>query len=184
MWLEASLTAVEEQIVRVLVVRSTESGAMRDAYGLSVAAFAPDGTSVARYDLDDAGGETDGARGAYRRAGGWKFRAVGQGYVNGLVGLVTDHGVDVAQEGQALPPAVPFQPPAPTVAPPPFQAPVPGVPFQLPVPGAPAPAAAGTEEWSFGAVFERTRPEEASHSRAVPSLLAVAKVRPSGPNAP
>ncbi|MEU9861586.1 TerD family protein [Streptomyces sp. NPDC047971] len=167
-WLEAGLTAVEEGVVRVLVVASTENGAMRDVNGLSVEAFAPDGTSVARYDVTDAGGETAMVLAElYRRAGGWKFRAVGQGYVNGLVGLVTDHGVDVAQEGQAPPPRVPYQPPTqqaaapvpyqpptqqaaapvpfqpPAAAPPPYQPPAPAVtppPFQAPAPaGVPSP---------------------------------------------
>lgn len=31
----------------------------------------------------------------YRRAGEWKFRAVGQGYASGLAGLATDFGVDI-----------------------------------------------------------------------------------------
>ncbi|MEU7245657.1 hypothetical protein [Streptomyces sparsogenes] len=73
---------------------------------------------------------------------GWKFRAVGQGYVDGLVGLATDHGVDVAEdgagdeaghvaEGGAGSPA-----PAPAVAAP--AVPVPTVPLSSP---APAPAA-------------------------------------------
>lgn len=34
----------------------------------------------------------------YRRAGGWKVRAVGQGYASGLAGLATDYGVDVDNE--------------------------------------------------------------------------------------
>ncbi|WP_078860608.1 VWA domain-containing protein [Streptomyces sp. NRRL F-2747] len=42
----------------------------------------------------------------YRRDGGWKIRAVGQGYASGLAGLATDYGVDVEPE------------PAPTPAPP------------------------------------------------------------------
>ncbi|MFC3960424.1 TerD family protein [Nocardia jiangsuensis] len=40
----------------------------------------------------------------YRRGGGWKFRAVGQGYTSGLEGLVVAHGVSVdedAAEGEA-----------------------------------------------------------------------------------
>ncbi|MFF9915271.1 TerD family protein [Streptomyces sp. NPDC013457] len=151
-WLEAGLTAVEGEITRVLVVGSTETGSMRDLPGLSVEAFAPDGTSVARYEVTDAGGETAMVLGElYRRAGGWKFRAVGQGYVNGLAGLATDHGVDVAdhapaapaqaQPPQAFPPApVPFQPPVGAPAPVPFQAPAP-VPFQAPDPGSPGPSA-------------------------------------------
>ncbi|GGQ89055.1 TerD family protein [Streptomyces althioticus] len=32
----------------------------------------------------------------YRRTGGWKARAVGQGYDTGLAGLATDYGIDVA----------------------------------------------------------------------------------------
>ncbi|MFI2561397.1 VWA domain-containing protein [Nocardia farcinica] len=34
----------------------------------------------------------------YRRAGGWKIRAVGQGYASGLAGLATDYGVDVEDD--------------------------------------------------------------------------------------
>ncbi|MET9373684.1 TerD family protein [Streptomyces sp. NPDC002992] len=156
-WLEAGLTAVEEEIVRVLVVGSTESGALRDVDGPSVEAFAPDGTSVVRYEVTEAGGETAMVLAElYRRAGGWKFRAVGQGYVNGLAGLVADHGVDVADEAPVPSPSpVPFQPPAPVpvapvapVAPVPFQVPAPTVTAPQPVPGTVAP------EWSFGAVFE------------------------------
>ncbi|MFD7555251.1 TerD family protein [Streptomyces sp. NPDC059835] len=124
-WLEIALPAVEEAIGRVVVVGSTERGALRDVYGASVEAFAPDGTSVARYDVTDAGGETAMVLAElYRRAGGWKFRAVGQGYVNGLAGLVTDHGVDVADAEQ---------PPQPVHTPPSFQAPPP-VPAQAPAP--------------------------------------------------
>ncbi len=38
----------------------------------------------------------------YRRAGGWKVRAVGQGYASGLAGLATDYGVDV-EDGSGAP---------------------------------------------------------------------------------
>ncbi|MFJ8669427.1 TerD family protein [Streptomyces sp. NPDC093600] len=183
-WLEAGLGAIEEEIVRVLVVGSTESGAMRDVDGLSVEAFAPDGTSVARYGVDDAGGETAMVLAElYRRAGGWKFRAVGQGYVTGLAGLATDHGVDVAETAPPQAPSpVPFQAPPPVSpevsSPVPFQAPPPvsaeaPVPFQVP-PAAPvfapptgqapvAPPAVVVPPqapeppaplWAFGSVFE------------------------------
>ncbi|MFC4034313.1 TerD family protein [Streptomyces polygonati] len=36
----------------------------------------------------------------YRRDGGWKFRAVGQGYASGLAGLATDFGIDVDDDGE------------------------------------------------------------------------------------
>ncbi|MFI0923971.1 TerD family protein [Streptomyces sp. NPDC021012] len=176
-WLEVGLTFVEEQITRVLVVGSTERGAMRDAAGLSVEAFAPDGTSVVRYDVTDAAGETAMVLAElYRRAGGWKFRAVGQGWVTGLAGLATDHGVDVADSGsQDVPPGgtVPAPPapqpptvmapaPAPAFAPPPAPpAPAATPPFAAPpaaappaaVPPATAPPVAA-DWWTYGPVFE------------------------------
>ncbi|MFD5627633.1 CAP domain-containing protein [Streptomyces sp. NPDC127072] len=34
----------------------------------------------------------------YRRGGGWKLRALGQGYADGLAGLARDFGVDVAED--------------------------------------------------------------------------------------
>lgn len=44
----------------------------------------------------------------YRRAGAWKFRAVGQGYSAGLAGIATDFGIVVDEA-----PPVPAQPPEP-----------------------------------------------------------------------
>lgn len=38
----------------------------------------------------------------YRRHGGWKVRAVGQGYDSGLAGLATDYGVDIEVESQPV----------------------------------------------------------------------------------
>ncbi|MFE5717362.1 TerD family protein [Streptomyces erythrochromogenes] len=58
----------------------------------------------------------------YRREGGWKVRAVGQGYASGLAGLATDYGVDVESEPDAAAAPLPAQgqrnptPVQPTVA--------------------------------------------------------------------
>ncbi|MER6098063.1 TerD family protein [Streptomyces sp. NPDC001728] len=128
-WLEVGLASVEARVERVLVVASTERRAMRDVAGLSVEAFAPDGTSVARYDVTDAAGETAMVLAElYRRAGGWKFRAVGQGYANGLAGLATDHGVDVAEPTPPVQPAHPVVPERPAVPTPPVPMPPPVAP--------------------------------------------------------
>ncbi|MET3984586.1 TerD family protein [Streptomyces sp. PvR034] len=43
----------------------------------------------------------------YRRGGGWKVRAVGQGYASGLAGLATDYGVDVEPEPDVAPAPLP-----------------------------------------------------------------------------
>ena len=40
----------------------------------------------------------------YRRAGGWKLRALGQGYADGLAGLARDFGVDVLDDGAGAAP--------------------------------------------------------------------------------
>ncbi|WP_245881802.1 TerD family protein, partial [Streptomyces milbemycinicus] len=161
-WLEVGLTAIEEEIVRVLVAGSTDGGAIRDVTGPSVEAFAPDGTSVARYDVTDGGGETAMVLAElYRRAGGWKFRAVGQGYLDGLTGLAGDHGVDVAADDGPRPepmPAAPHPAAAPA-APHPAAAPTPTVAVPQPVPAPPVaqpviPGPILPADWSFGAVFE------------------------------
>lgn len=70
----------------------------------------------------------------YRRQGGWKVRAVGQGYAGGFAALVTDHGVQVddspapaAAPQQAVPQQAPPPPAYPAQAAPsypPQQAPV------------------------------------------------------------
>ncbi|MFX0578651.1 AIM24 family protein [Nocardia nepalensis] len=51
----------------------------------------------------------------YRRGGGWKVRAVGQGYDNGLAGIATAFGVNIDDEPEAAQP-VPTQHPAPPAA--------------------------------------------------------------------
>ncbi|MEU8879691.1 TerD family protein [Streptomyces hydrogenans] len=114
-WLDADLAGVEEGVDRVLVVVSTEEGALRDARGLSAEVFGPDGATVVAYEVTDAGAETAMVVAElYRRSGGWKFRAVGQGYVDGLTGLAVDHGVDPDGEPQELPERIPVPtPPAP-----------------------------------------------------------------------
>lgn len=56
-----------------------------------------DGTELTRYDLsEDASTETAMIFGElYRHGAEWKFRAVGQGYANGLAGIARDYGVNV-----------------------------------------------------------------------------------------
>lgn len=86
----------------------------------------------------------------YRRDGGWKVRAVGQGYAGGLAELVEAHGVEVDDPGEqeapmgASPagPAIGVPPPAqppPPQAPPPAQAPRPQAPPPQPTPPAQPP---------------------------------------------
>ncbi|MEW1825792.1 CAP domain-containing protein [Streptomyces sp. NPDC088196] len=43
----------------------------------------------------------------YRRGTGWKLRALGQGYADGLAGVARDFGVDIAEDAAPAPAAVP-----------------------------------------------------------------------------
>ncbi|MFE1416320.1 TerD family protein [Streptomyces sp. NPDC058746] len=85
---------------------------------------------------------TDGERAVllleiYRRGPGWKLRAIGQGYADGLAGLATDFGVTVA-----APTPAPSEVPSPTPAPTPTASPIPA-PTPLPAPNAPRPRPLG-----------------------------------------
>jgi tellurium resistance protein TerD len=55
-----------------------------------------DGVEISRYDLaEDSGGETSMVFAeVYKNGGGWKFKAVGQGYTTGLRGIAEDFGVE------------------------------------------------------------------------------------------
>lgn len=39
----------------------------------------------------------------YRRGGGWKLRALGQGYADGLAGVARDFGIEVTEDGPTAP---------------------------------------------------------------------------------
>ncbi len=112
-WLEIDLPRIEPEVQRVLVAGSCDGGTFGAVPGLYVQAMTGDGGVVAHYAVTDAASETAFVLGEfYRRDGGWKFRAVGQGYASGLAGLATDFGIAVEQPGPPAAPA-PTPPPAP-----------------------------------------------------------------------
>jgi len=120
---EVDLTALPEEIERVVVAASVGSGTFGQIPGAHLRLTdATSDAEIARFDIGDATTETAFLFGElYRRNGQWKFRAVGQGYASGLGGLATDFGISVAEE-PATPPAQSWAPPeASTVvaAPPP-----------------------------------------------------------------
>jgi hypothetical protein len=65
--------------------------------------FDPSGAEVVRYPMTAATETAFIAGELYRRSGKWKFRAVGQGYANGLAGLATDFGISVDDPGTSAP---------------------------------------------------------------------------------
>ncbi|MFJ4623199.1 CAP domain-containing protein [Streptomyces sp. NPDC088812] len=73
----------------------------------------------------------------YRRGTGWKLRALGQGYADGLAGLARDFGVDVTEDEPAPAPPTARTPPPSARTPPPPSAPTSRRPSAPPPPADP-----------------------------------------------
>ncbi|MDH6227370.1 TerD family protein [Streptomyces sp. MJP52] len=91
------LTAIPERVERVVIAASRYEGARfgdLDDLRLTIADRA--GEPLLGFSIPDASVESAFLFGElYRRAGEWKFRAIGQGYETGLGGLATDFGIDI-----------------------------------------------------------------------------------------
>ncbi|WP_329120986.1 TerD family protein [Streptomyces sp. NBC_01353] len=160
---EADLGGLDPSVDQVVIAASSDGDTFRSVSDLRILLYdagAADGEPLALFDVKaETGEETAIICGElYRRGDGWKFRAVGQGYPTGLVGLATDFGISVdegtdqgtsdAGAGEAPsaadpgldatvvqpPVSVPPQPPTPP-------APVPG--YGYPQPATPAQPAYG-----------------------------------------
>ncbi|OKJ04903.1 stress response protein [Streptomyces sp. CB01249] len=109
--LEADLAALGPEVERIALCASADGGTFGQVPGLHLRLLdAGSGAELARFDMA-AGPETAYVCGElYRRAGGWKFRAVGQGYASGLAGLATDFGISVDEPRTAPAPAAPAPP--------------------------------------------------------------------------
>lgn len=151
--IEADLNALDPSVDQVVIAASSDGAAfehVRDLRILLYDAAASGGEPLAVFDVrPETGEETAIICGElYRRGDGWKFRAVGQGYPTGLVGLATAFGISVdeaeaAAEPAPVPPAPDF-PPAPASAPDSqatvlHQQPSYGYPQPTAAPSAPAP---------------------------------------------
>jgi stress response protein SCP2 len=93
--LAVDLGRVEDAVDRVVLAASADGGTFGDVPGLALRLTDDSGTVVAEFAMT-ASTETAFVGGElYRRGGGWRFRAVGQGYDSGLTGLATDYGITV-----------------------------------------------------------------------------------------
>ncbi|MER6343855.1 TerD family protein [Streptomyces sp. NPDC001595] len=146
--IQTDLAGVESSVGQILLVASADGvtfDRVRDLRILLYDAATPDAEPLAYFDVKpETGEETALICGElYRRGEGWKFRALGEGYSNGLEGLATDFGISVdeseaAEESSAAQTAEvsqPLPPEQPTTAVP--QQPSYGYP-QQPPPTAPA----------------------------------------------
>ncbi|MBT2452402.1 TerD family protein [Streptomyces sp. ISL-43] len=145
---QADLRAVTPAVDRILVVASAEDVPFRRVRDLRILLYDATATGgsepLAFFDVrPETGAETALICGElYRRGEGWKFRALGEGYSDGLVGLATDHGISVdesAPDAAAAAPA-PVAPAPPTQAPPDAQ---PAYGYPQPVSPVPVPAPGG-----------------------------------------
>ncbi|MET8841138.1 TerD family protein [Streptomyces rubiginosohelvolus] len=179
---EADLGALDASVDQVVIAASSDGAAFEQVADLRIllfdAAFA-DGEPLAVFDVrPETGEETAIICGElYRRGEGWKFRAVGQGYPTGLIGLATAFGIsvdeseaadggratDVTREPAAAGPLPAAVPPPPSTPPGPVPAAATGtgpdsqatVQHQQPSYGYPPPvaapaAAAGAQQPAYG----------------------------------
>ncbi len=133
------------QDVEKIVVTASPGTPGRTFAGLEpTASVTGDGAPVAVFTPAGLGDETAlVVVEVYRRGAGWKLRAVGQGYANGLSGIATDFGVTVEEAAGAPQPAGAPAPPASPAGATPPQPPAPGGFGPPPTAfGAPAPAGA------------------------------------------
>ena len=134
-------------IETVAIAASTDGAPFGQVSGLHLSLTDEGGAEIVRFDITDASSETAFVFGEiYRRQGAWKFRAVGQGWSNGLAGLAGDYGISVDDEPVAPPVQQAPPPPPRQQAPPPVQRPAPpsGPPQQQ---WGPPPSGPSQQQW-------------------------------------
>ncbi|PPS72946.1 MULTISPECIES: TerD family protein [Streptomyces] len=104
--IQTDLTGVESEVGRILLVASADGVTFDRVQALRILLYDAADTgaeALAYFDVKpETGEETALICGElYRRGEGWKFRALGEGYSNGLKGLATDFGISV-DESEAL----------------------------------------------------------------------------------
>ncbi|MCC8338264.1 TerD family protein [Streptomyces sp. R1] len=143
--IQTDLSGVEPSVGRILLVASADGVAFDRVTSLRILLYdaaAADAEPLAHFDVKpETGQETALICGElYRRGDVWKFRALGEGYSNGLKGLATDFGISVDESEGADDPVSAPRPEAVQPAPAPSRsAPEQPTPPQ-PVPAQPAPA--------------------------------------------
>ncbi|MDF6021384.1 TerD family protein [Streptomyces sp. JH34] len=107
--IEADLSSLDPSVDQVVIAASCDEAAFERVTDLRISLYdaaSADGEPLAHFDVRaETGEETAVICGElYRRGDGWKFRAVGQGYPTGLVGLATAFGISVDEAEAASEP--------------------------------------------------------------------------------
>lgn len=106
------LDDVTDEVARVVIAASVDPSTgltFGDAAAIRMRVQrTADAVDLVVFDIDDASTERALLFGEfYRRDGGWRVRAIGQGYADGLAALVADYGVEVDAEPDVEPDAEP-----------------------------------------------------------------------------
>ncbi|MDK0519278.1 TerD family protein [Streptomyces sp. ML-6] len=167
--IEADLNGLDPSVEQVVVAASSDGAAFAQVHDLRILLYdaaAADGEPLAVFDVrPETGEETAIICGElYRRGDGWKFRAVGQGYPTGLIGLATAFGISVDEgEATAEPPSAPSSAPAPA---PGFPPPAPDFP-PAPAPDPDSQATVQHQQPAYGypqPAYGYPQPAAATHS--------------------
>ncbi|MFL5999129.1 MAG: TerD family protein [Streptomyces sp.] len=115
--IQTDLAGVEPDVSQILLVASVDEASVDNAtfgrvHGLRILLYdasVADGEPLLYFDIKpETGEETALICGElYRRGEGWKFRALGEGYVEGLQGLATDFGIVVDESDTSQTPPQP-----------------------------------------------------------------------------
>ncbi|MCX4667503.1 TerD family protein [Streptomyces sp. NBC_01381] len=109
--IQTDMAGLDPAVSRVLLVASAEDVPFERVRALRILLYdaaTTEGEPLAYFDITpQTGAETALICGElYRRADAWKFRALGEGYLNGLEGLAGDFGISV-DESEAVPEPTP-----------------------------------------------------------------------------
>jgi len=108
--IQSDLVGVDNGVGRILLVASADGVTFDRVSALRILlydAVLGDAEPVAYFDIKPQTGEETAlvCGELYRRGEGWKFRALGEGYTNGLQGLASDYGISVDESEVADPSA-------------------------------------------------------------------------------
>lgn len=180
--IEADLGALDPSVEQVVIAASSDGAAFQQVRDLRILLYdagSAGGDPLAVFDVrPETGEETAIICGElYRRGDGWKFRAVGQGYPTGLVGLATAFGISVDEAEAAAEPAAVGSPgpsPASTPAPVTGQAAAPPAPVFPPAPGPDPQATVQHQQPAYG----YPQPASAQPAYGYPQPAAAAQPAP------
>ncbi|WP_371502179.1 TerD family protein [Kitasatospora sp. NBC_00374] len=158
------LSEVPEQIHKLTLTAAIEGDGVMSQLHSGYVRILAGGTEVGRYAFTGAEFSTERAvmlADLYRRAGEWRFAAVGQGFNGGLQALLENFGGEVLEEDAAPAAAEPAPTPAPEPAPTPTPTPTLVIPAQVPAPPTAVPAPASVPAPAPGALISLAKYREA-----------------------